>query len=823
MECCPRPLATPNVSRPRLVSGTYIMSRSYCAILLLIAVSIPFAGIQVAAQQVTLPSETREFLTNHCYDCHDGDSAEAGFDLSGLGFDLSSPAIMSRWVQVFDRVHEGDMPPADADVPSNSDRAAFVKSAGDWLHQYQFDGQAELGRVRSRRLTRREVERSLHDLLGIDIPLQQLLPEDTKTAGFSTVADGQAMSHFQLEQHLHTVDAALDEAFRRALTPPDSYRRDFDAAGVARRNPKRRCREPEMLDGRAVVWSGGVTFYGRLPATTAPADGWYRFRLRVAGLKLPSTGGVWSTVNTGLCISSAPLLTHVTTFEAQAEAREIEFTAWLPKGHMLEIRPNDVTLKKARFAGGQIGTGEGGPQNVPGIAIERLTMERVHRGANDYELQRLLFGDLKVSPSDGKKPGRVDASDPESAAEQLLLIFARRAFRRPAAKSEVAGYLEMTEASLKAGDPLADALRVGYRSLLCSPRFLYLTEKPGPLDDHAIAARLSYFLTGSTPDERLSQLADEGRLRQTSVLQGEAHRLLNEGKAERRFVTDFAAQWLDLDQIDFTEPDRKLFPEFDAIVKHAMLDETHQFLQTLLDDDLPVSKMVDGNFAFLNSRLARYYDIDEVAGDNLQKVSLPSDHPRGGLLTQGAVLKVTANGSNTSPVVRGVWVSERVLGVPIPPPPDNVPAIEPDIRGAKTIREQLAKHRSQQSCAVCHVKIDPPGFALENFDPAGQWRDRYRLLVGGRRQTGAKVDASYTMPDGKEFDDFVEFRSIISARPQQLAENLAEKLMTYGTGAPVSFADRAEIERIAEASAKDDYGFRSILLNVVTSPTFLSK
>ena len=817
------PRSTRQISRSRHISGAFIMIRSRCATSYLLATLLFACGTHAQAQSATPPSQLREFLHTHCVDCHDGDSAEAGFDLSALKFDLSVPTEMSRWVQVFDRVHDGDMPPEDAELPSPKERAAFVKSTGDWIGQYQLTEQSELGRVRSRRLTRREVERSLHDLLGIDIPLQHLLPEDSKTAGFTTVADGQAMSHFQLEQHLHTVDAALDEAFRRALSPPDNYGRDFDAAGIARRNPKRRCREPEMLDGRAVVWSGRVIFYGRLPATTAPADGWYHFKLRVAGLNLPSTGGVWSTVSTGLCISSAPLLTHVTSFEAQAEAKEIEFTAWLPKGHMLEIRPNDVTLKRARFAGGQIGAGEGEPQNVPGIAIERLTMQQIHHGADDKDIRRLLFGDLNFNVGDRGKPWRLDADDPKLAAARLTHTFARRAFRRPVKKSELARYLAIVEQALDKEQPLADALRVGYRSLLCSPRFLYLTERPGPLDDHAIAARLSYFLTGSTPDERLSQLAEDGRLQDKEILRGEAERLLRLGSSERLFASDFAAQWLDLDQIDFTEPDRKLFPEFDSIVKHAMLAETHTFLRALIEGDLCVSTMVDARFTFLNSRLARYYDIDGVSGDALQKVELPANHPRGGLLTQGAILKVTANGSNTSPVVRGVWVSERVLGEPIPPPPENVPAIEPDIRGAKTIREQLAKHRSQQSCAVCHVKIDPPGFALENFDPAGQWRERYRLLVSGRRQTGAKVDASYTMPDGKEFVDLVEFRDIVSANPRRLAENLAEKLMIYGTGAPISFADRAEIERIAEASSKDNYGFRSILLHVVSSPTFLSK
>jgi len=212
-----------------------------------------------------------------------------------------------------------------------------------------------------------------------------------------------------------------------------------------------------------------------------------------------------------------------------------------------------------------------------------------------------------------------------------------------------------------------------------------------------------------------------------------------------------------------------------------------------------------------------------VAGDELRKVSLTPEMHRGGLLTHGAILKVTTNGSNTSPVVRGVWISERILGTPIPPPPSAVPAIEPDIRGATTIREQLLKHREQESCAVCHRKIDPPGFALENFDPAGQWRDRYLAFTGRKKTTGPKINAGYVLADGREFADFVEFRRLVAAEPRKPAANLAEKLLAYGTGAPISFADRAVVEQIVNDAESTQYGFRSLVKAVVTSPVFLSK
>jgi hypothetical protein len=289
----------------------------------------------------------------------------------------------------------------------------------------------------------------------------------------------------------------------------------------------------------------------------------------------------------------------------------------------------------------------------------------------------------------------------------------------------------------------------------------------------------------------------------------------------KRFVEDFAAQWLDLSLIDFTEPDRKLYPGFDAIVQNAMLAETHTYLQTMLDEDLGVEYLIDSDFTFLNSRLARYYGIDGVHGDELRKTRLEPQHHRGGLMAQGAILKVTANGTTTSPVIRGVWISERLLGEFVPPPPDSVPAIEPDIRGATTIRELLAKHKADQSCASCHTKVDPPGFALENYDPSGRWREKY-LRRGKRRRNGLPVDAGYIMADGQSFKNIEEFRELVLRDRTKLGRSLTEKLFVYGTGAPISFADREAVDAVVAASA-DSLGFRSILHAVATSSTFLSK
>lgn len=780
------------------------------------------ALMTASARADSLPSDVRAFLTTHCMDCHTGDSSEAGLDLERLSH-AEAAADFEKWVRVFDRVHDGEMPPADYDQPDKDSRQTFTRQMSAWLHATQRDEYQTRGRVQGRRLTNLQLERTLHDLLGIDIPLAVAMPEEPRTHGFNTVASGQSISHFQLQNHLTVVDAALDEAFRRAFSEPDEWSRTFSPREIARRNPRRRCREPEMLDGAAVVWSGNTTFYGRLPVTTARKPGWYRLTIRTSGLNVPAEHGVWTTVRTGMCVSSAPMLKTVGVYEVTDEPREWTFDAWLNPGEMFEIRPGDKTLKEARFAGGQIGAGEGEPQNVAGIAHHRLTLSRIHDGPDNDAIRRLLLGDVRVtSASRQDRLPAVETERPQQMMRQLLTAFATRAFRRPVDTEQMRPYVERTLEDLSSGTRFLDALRGGYRAILCSPRFLYFEERPGRLDAWAVASRLSYLLHNSMPDAELLEAAESGQLLERDELLRQTRRLLADPR--RQFVDDFAHQWLDLSEIDFTEPDRRLYRGFDLIVQDSMVQETRAFLQEMLTENLSVSHLIDSDFTFLNNRLARHYGIAGVAGDHLQRVALRPEDRRGGVLTHGSILKVTANGSTTSPVLRGVWISERLLGTEIPPPPESVPAIEPDIRGARSIRDMLEKHKSDASCASCHTKIDPAGFALENFDPAGRWRDRYLAVSRNRRKGGGiPVDASYQFADGRRFDGLRQFQQLVSQDRRQLAANVVRQLLTYGTGAPVGFADRTVVNDIVEATRESDYGFQSLILAAVASDIFLTK
>jgi hypothetical protein len=299
------------------------------------------------------------------------------------------------------------------------------------------------------------------------------------------------------------------------------------------------------------------------------------------------------------------------------------------------------------------------------------------------------------------------------------------------------------------------------------------------------------------------------------------------------FTENFVGQWLNLREIDATIPSHILYPEYDDMLKHSMLRETYLFFDEVLKNDLSITNFVHSDFTTLNGRLARHYGISGVDGWEFKKVALPKDSHRGGLLTQASVLKVTANGTYTSPILRGAFVLERILGTPPPRPPEGVTAIEPDIRGAKTIRQQMAKHREVATCASCHSKIDPPGFALESFDVIGGWRDYYRtsgngkpVMIDGRRMPylqGPKVDPADVLADGRKFRDIDEFKQLLLKDREQIARNLAERLVTYATGAAPQLGDQKEIDAIVRNAAAKDFGLRALVHEVVGSRVFLHK
>jgi hypothetical protein len=427
---------------------------------------------------------------------------------------------------------------------------------------------------------------------------------------------------------------------------------------------------------------------------------------------------------------------------------------------------------------------------------------------------------------------------PQQDAERLLRGFIQASYRRPVEESEVQRFLGLFKREFDLGSGFARSMLTAYTGVLVSPGFVFVEEQPGRLDDWALATRLSLFLWNTTPDSELRARAARGELHKPEVLRRETERLLDDPKS-RRFVDAFTDYWLDLRKIDDTSPSATIYNDYelDEPLKTAALEETQLFFAELLRADLPARNIVTSDFTYLNERLARHYGIPGVSGAHMRRVTLPRDSERGGLMTMASVLKVTANGTTTSPVLRGHWITERILGMEIRPPPPTVKAVEPDIRGAVTIRQQLAKHRDNPTCASCHTKMDPPGFALESFDVMGAHRVRYRAVAENVKPVpgfglngqafafhyGLPVDSTGEIPDGSAFRDVKEFKRLISSDEVSVSRNLARQLVVFATGAPVRFTERGELDRILQRASAREYGVRTLVEEIVQSELFQTK
>ena len=855
-------------------------------ILLIFLVVLPLRGM--GSDSLQLPPRVSEFLDLNCYECHNGVDKEGDLDLESLAFNPSDPATMDLWAFLHDRVRDGEMPPPEDSLVEPAERKAFLNEFEATLHQVSNERLLADGRVKLRRLSRVEYENTIHELLGVRIPLLEMLPEDLHIDGFSNIAEGQQVSYHLLQKYLRVVDLMLEHSFERAINPPPvaedtlpmemqptvidsgfgsifhwegkklfhtehnkTYRytkgewvdmkSPLDLEGTKARNaeimetlatgPFKRFYGPRELgvgverieNERQGIYHDGFVysfptthgFHGRMAGTEVPATGWYRLKVRAKAHNPPPGRNVWGRIHTGILRAKAPAVYWVGKFEATREVKEFVFDAWIRKDHIIGIQPIDKTIDWVRSK--QIADMSVLHDGTSAIAVQSLSLERIFPGLEIPELKRRLFGNLAI------RDGELVSEHPEKDLKTLLKRFAERAFRRAMEPSDLSPYFQFALQTLDSTGSLLQAVRAGYRAILSSHRFIYFSEDPGTMDDYSVASRLSYFLWSTMPDEELLENARMGRLTKPAVLRAQVERMLNDPKAEA-FVRNFADSWLELRDIDFTTPDAKLYPEFDNLLLHSMLDETRSFLHHMIERNLSVSHVIDSDFTIVNERLAKHYGMDFGTQPGSRKVPLTPEHRRGGIITHASVLKVTANGTTTSPIIRGVWLMERILGQHIPPPPDQVPAVEPDIRGVTSIREELDKHRSIESCMACHKKIDPPGFALENYDVIGGWRENYRAIHPKENwKPGPAVDASYHFPDGRSFQDVEGFKALALSEIDKIAGNMVKQVITYATGAEITFADRREINRMVEALGAEDYGFRSLIHAVTQSNIFLSK
>lgn len=827
----------------------------------------------------------RAFLEKHCFECHDAELKKGGLNLEALELDMSDAEKFGQWVKVHDRVASGEMPPAKKARPEAKELKAFTNSLSASLLSADEEKISKEGRATKRRLNRYEYEETLREVLSLPyLEVKAFLPEDSESHGFNKIGDALDVSHVQMARYLAAGEFGLRQAMAPQMEKPETKttryytweEREFFGK-IKLEGPV--CRRTFPLIGLELQTNIMAEQRPRMPKTTDPArrekeamavvvSTYEPTEIRFGGFRAPFAGryklrfsgySVWmgpKYAEVSKAKRSEPVTIYAETpprslrrlgsFDFDAEPTVHELEVWLLQGET--IRPDAARFFRSRPPDHKnpLATAEG----MPAVAFGWMEVEGPLIDQWPPAGHQLLFGKLPMEDHapilTTNRAGtvrrqaagvEVTSNEPQKDAEKLLRGFMERAYRRPVKEQDVQSFLRVTQRALKKGYSFTDAMLAGYTAVLCSPRFLYFEEKPGRLDDWALAERLSYFLWNSCPDDELRELAKSGKLHEPKTLREQTNRLLNDTRSAR-FVEAFLDYWLDLRLIAGTAPDEELYPDYqlDDFLSESMIGETQAFFAELIKGDLGTKNLVTSDFAILNERLATHYGIEGVNGANLRKVALDPESVRGGLLTQASVLKVTANGTTTSPVKRGVWIMTRLLGKPPEPPPPNLPAVEPDIRGATTVREQLAKHRNQESCNACHRNIDPAGFALESFDVMGAWRERYRSVGEGEPvkgighnglnfhfSLGPKVDSSGELPTGEQFADVRQLKECLAKNDEQVARNLTQQLAVYATGAPIRFSDRPRIAKILANSRESGYGVRTLIHELVQSNLFLKK
>jgi hypothetical protein len=817
------------------------------------------------ADAFELPQTVGTFVEKHCVECHDDSTAKGDFRIDLLGKDLTDKENHKRWARVFERVQNGEMPPAKKKEQPTAAESSVALQAFRLAFQNQATAdRGDGGRARTRRLNRLEYENTIHDLLGVHTPLQDLLPEDDLSDGFANNTRALSISPVHIQQYMEAADRALQDATVRKARPETkthrfSYTHEDEKPFHGHAHNKLQCNlRGEDLHFFLPTHIEVPAYLRQFEALTRQTPG--RYKIKITAEARDTKDGEDLVYNVWLAAGGKrrELIGH---FDARFnKAESIEMTKTFERNETIIVAP--YRMAKVRTDAGysvylpdkqeMIPEGWHHINNPnppiatvgPAIVIKPVEITGPLFESWPPEGHRLLYGDTDIqTAAEVAKTEEVSA-----AAKAQLSSFMNRAFRRPVTTDEVDKYYALVRTRIDRGETFETAMNAAHRAVLCSPHFLFLVEDQLVLDDFELASRLSYFLWRSSPDATLRELAAKGELSKPDVLRRETERLIASPRFES-FIVDFLDHWLNLREIEATTPDRDLYPEYfvnygdgtqDGLLHDSIIRETRAFVRDIIERDLGIETLVKSPDAFLNQRLAEHYELPPVKGTKLQRITLPADSVRGGLLTQASVLKVTANGASTSPVVRGVWILERILGTPAPPPPPNAGSIEPDTRGSTTIRELLAKHKTSKTCAGCHQKIDPPGFALESFDPIGRYREFYRTTETGEKLEEARtwygahyghvkylkgqdVDSTSVLPDETAVADIRAFKDVLAARPEQIARNVIGKFVTYATGVQVEAGDALAVDSILKRAESRKFGMKTLILETVQSNVFTRK
>jgi len=794
-------------------------------ILLLLGSPLETAGAAPADGE-EFDKAVRPFLEANCVRCHGPAKQKGEFRVDTLPRDFLNASASGRWGDVIERLNTGEMPPKGEPKPKSDESARVV----EWLTARLKEGEAartaKRERVTFHKLTREEYAGTIHDFLGVryDAADPTGLPEDPNWHGFERIGSVLSLSPAHVEKYFAAAEAVLAEAFPEKApdrkvtrwTPWDCRgwnRQKMEAQGLADR---------VRLD----LWPGiPINGHpGSVKEFHAHATGEYRIRVKLSGLK-PAAGRA-----PRLSVYAADLdrlLGEQDVMAAEDKPTVVEFTAHLPAGkHMIRISNEAPGPGNNLDRGGRHG-------GRPFISIKdgREPWQWKMTDEQGLPLWPFLIVDwvewegplLDPGPTPAQRDFLPAGTGPEQARE-ILARFATRAFRRPARPGEVDRLVSLVEREQKSGEPFAAALKTGLLAVLCSKDFFYMVEGAADRDGGRInlwelASRLSYFLWSTLPDAPLLEAARQGSLGRPEVLRSQVQRMLHDPRIER-FAAGFPRQWLRLGKVGMFPPDKKLYPDYDEHLQKSMVEETTATFREVLLKNLSLREFLDSDWTMLNARLAEHYGVSGVDGDDFRRVSLAPESHRGGLLTQASILSLTSDGTRHRPVHRGVWVMESILGRSPPPPPANVPPIEPTpAKSPKaTLRMKLDAHKSDPNCAACHRKIDPLGFAFDAFDAIGRWRTVEVVRDGAG--DNPKVDPRGELPDGRTFADAGEFKKLLLADVDKFNAAFIEKLATYALRRGMMVDDRPALSELARRSKAGDYRLGAIVEALALSELF---
>lgn len=759
------------------------------------------------------------FTQKHCAECHDAREGEGDFRVDLLPRSLGSAKDVVDWQMALDLVKAGEMPPEESDRPTADEVREFTEAVENEVRKFA-QSSSDTDVPEFRRLSRTELDNTVRDLLGTRLKLSRNLPADPVVGGFDSMAAtmGQSTEHIRVLQ-------------RNARAIASDVVIDGDNPNADRHYPRRRLRHGYSVKRQRdelVLWSSRNRTYVAWP------DGFVAQRT-----------GVYRVSITAYQVNNIyELRRQGKTIEAKDDIVKNALRRPLPEDRLRQVAISAMQAPvngndAATVGGRQVGITEVGTTMSTvsidcelvageGIFVNPVDCPRlVSRPIADVDSERMYVGEmlhLKEVRVEGplvEWPSRVTSILLDQQGElstKGLGKFLSRAFRQPVGDDVVTLYESLFRSVTQSGGSVNDALRQVVEAVLCSPRFLYVRSGIGGVDEAdqawTLASRLSYFLWNTLPDDELRALAATGDLLREDVLRGQVARMIADPRSDG-FVIDFAGQWLGLRRVGAMMPDPKLYPEYDSELERAIRQESEALFRHLLTNNSKITDFIDPGYAMLNERLARHYGVDDVSGPEFRKVVLPEGHPRGGLLGHASMLTTTSNGTRTSPVIRGVWILENLLHSPPPPPPADVEPIEPDTRGASSIREMLAKHRDVDSCRECHRRIDPWGFGLENFNAVGAWREHY-----GKGGKGKAVDATGRMASGESFDGVVEMRGLLMQREERFTHALASKLLAYALGHPATVKERVAIDEIVSANAHSGGRFADLITEICTSQVF---